>query len=89
MSDKESALAFVERMEAHRRKDPTIALTFAEIDELLRLAKTAALIEGHQINIVHGPYMIEAVSSESGEWSEKSDLHTAVRSVADKIKEAK
>jgi hypothetical protein len=94
MTAKETSLAFVERMEkfnATLRFNP-------DIEELLRLAKTAALIEEHRLRI--GYYTPDAPNDDGehgyrcwppfdvGNEKVSESLHEAVRAVADKIKEA-
>jgi len=86
MIDKETSLEFVERME----KFNATLRPNADIDELLRLAKTAALIEEHGL-MVSPPMQVRPqwfVGYDIGVSDRNKDLHSVVRAVADKIKEA-
>lgn len=83
VTTKETSLEFVERRIAERWSS-------AGEDErkTLILAKTAALIEDHRLGI--NPWSAYwDVQHRSGHYTEADDLHTAVRAVADKIKEGK
>lgn len=78
----ETSLEFVERMEQTDKH----AIALHEYDSLLRLAKTAALIDTHRLGI--NPWSAYwDVQHRSGHYTEADDLHTAVRAVADRIKE--
>lgn len=94
MTDKEPSLAFVERME---RVNAAEWFTFGpfsedETKELLRLAKTAALIDEYKIDIL-APSVKD--SPKIARWRVgplfgsvyHNDLHTAVRTMTDKSKE--
>ena len=87
MTDKETSLEFVERME----KFNATLRPNADIDELLRLAKTAALIDTHAIVVQRngGSWVAAVWKNFIHTKSLPADLHTAVRAVADKIKEGK
>ena len=87
MSDKETSLAFVERMEQTDKH----ASALHEYDKLLRLAKTAALIEDHRMDIIptHEKKFTVFVRHTVNDGVSEEELHTAVRAVADKIKEGK
>jgi len=100
MTDKETSLAFVERMErtaASDRQNGPNTLRYDEIDRLIELAKTAALIEEHRLGVM--PYQVTNVFDPGKSWVWdvsphgdepvviNADLHAAVRAVADKIKE--
>lgn len=84
MTDKETSLAFVERME---RTGPERRM---DIPNLIYLAKTAALIEEYKLEprwndereawFVSPSYRIDPCA-----WNK--DLYTAALAVADKIKE--
>lgn len=84
MSDKETSLEFVERRIAERWSS-------AGEDErkTLILAKTAALIEEHRMTIEPLDDGTGCWMSYDGEPHYHKDLHTAVRAVADKIREGK
>lgn len=81
----ETSLEFVEKLEAFYGDNSE------SMSRLLRLAKTAALIEEHRTSI-HAPYSIPAqgwlvVSTQMPRIEiELADLHEAVRAVDDKIK---
>lgn len=89
MNDKETSLEFVERMEQTDKH----ASALHEYDKLLRLAKTSALIEEHNLKLTKKPvyetWRVVAYSETSGKVTARhdADLHTAARAVADKIKE--
>ena len=85
MTDKETSLAFVERI----AKKPSDKWTQVEYEEMLKLAKTAALIEEHRMTIEPLDDGSNCWLSYDGEPHYYKDLHTAVRAVADKIKEHK
>lgn len=87
MSDKETSLAFVERME--RELEAGINQSALEAERTLRLAKTAALIEEHRMTIEPLDDGTGCWMSYDGEPHYHKDLHTAVRAVADKIREGK
>ena len=86
MSDKETSLAFVERME--KRDLWPFPITREDRAELVRLAKTAALIEEHRLRLepsVYGPdYRVISIAIN---YAHHADLHTAVRGLGEKIKE--
>lgn len=86
MSDKETSLAFVERRIAERWSS-------AGEDErkTLILAKTAALIEEHRMDVVptHEKKFTVFVRHTVNDGVSEDEFHTAVRAVADKIKEGK
>lgn len=86
MTDKETSLAFVERME---KMHLSIPFSYDERQSLLRLAKTAALIEEHGLMVNPPDGMNPAwYASEKGTFGEERlTLHEAVLAVADKIKE--
>jgi len=87
MSAKETSLEFVDRMEADYPKGFTgfTSVTSEEYQNLIRLAKTAALIDEHRLGI--NPWSAYwDVQHRSGHYTEADDLHTAVRAVADKIR---
>lgn len=86
----ETSLEFVERMEKRFELDVSgeyqIELSRNETEQFLKLAKTAALIDEHRLGI--NPWSAYwDVQHRSGHYTEADDLHTAVRAVADKIKE--
>lgn len=82
MTDKETSLAFVERI---RTLDSIADLTITERVGLLKLAKTAALIEKHRGSVA----MRTVINHYMRGMGSHEDFHTAVRAVADKIKEEK
>jgi hypothetical protein len=89
MSDKETSLAFVERMELlwnqHNEQLPFSDDCFSRFSDL---ARTAALIEEHKMNVVQMPSQIRVGSSTMiGVRGIADDLHEAVRAAADRIKE--
>ena len=90
----ETSLAFVERMERMLPVDIPPHQLQAEQDarRLLKLAKTAALIEEHGLSIGQpdedGYWCAYDTNNDDLQTNDKS-FHTAVRAVADKIKEQK
>ena len=86
MSDKETSLEFVERME----KFNATLRPNADIDELLRLSKTAALIDTHRLRLEPSACSTDyRVISVAINHAHHGELHQAVRAVADKIREGK
>ena len=78
----ETSLEFVEQLEEFYGDNSET------MNRLLHLAKTAALIDEHRLGI--NPWSVYwDVQHRSGHYTEADDLHTAVRAVADKIKEGK
>ena len=94
MIAKETSLEFVERMErtsnADRQTGPN-TLRYDDIDHLIALAKTAALIDTNAISVQRngGNCVATVWKNFIHTKSLPADLHTAVRAVADKIKEGK
>lgn len=91
VTDKETSLAFVERMEAaHAVSGAPVMYSRSNMMELLRLAKTAALVEEHRLWVEPpiGASKWRIVGRAPIQHDHK-DLHTAVRAVADRIKEGK
>ena len=97
MSDKETSLEFVERMERLLPTDIPHHQLQAEQDarQLLKLAKTAALIDEHRLNLSNGQKFPDGrvsdyrVISHVANYAHHGELHQAVLAVADKIKEGK
>jgi len=100
MSDKETSLEFVDRMPelpADIRPVERVSMPGEDYIRLRALAKTAALLEEHRLGVM--PYQATNVFDPGKFWvwdvsphgDEQvvinADLHTAVRTVADKIKE--
>jgi sulfur relay (sulfurtransferase) complex TusBCD TusD component (DsrE family) len=88
MSDKETSLAFVERMELlwnqHNEQLPFSDDCFSRFSDL---AHTAALMEEHRISIFYyADGLFDAVSGYA-RIDDNTELATAVRAVADRIKE--
>lgn len=84
----ETGLQFVERI---RTLDSLADLTITERVDLLKLAKTAALIEEHRMDIIptHEKKFTVFVRHTVNDGVSEDEFHTAVRAVADKIKEGK
>ena len=92
MTAQETSLAFVERMESVEIPSHSILISREDFLHLRQIAKTAALIEEHRIDVSFaetgdgrpaGCILFPLV----GGVFEAQDLSTAVRAVADKIKE--
>ena len=92
MTDKETSLAFVVRMERSKAQLSEFTfLTPEQVDLLLRLAKTAALIEEHRLDVMFATESNVAIYEPKANWKHVGfdNVHEAVRAVADKIKEGK
>lgn len=83
----ETSLEFVEKLEAFYGDNSE------SMSRLLRLAKTAALIEEHRLDIEQSPANVDVTWFWPGVGEPvddvhcfDEDVHTAVRAVADKIK---
>ena len=89
MTSKETSLAFVERI---RTLDSLADLTITERVDLLKLAETAALIDRYKLeprwNDERQAWFVSpSYRTDPSVWD--ADFFTAVRAVADKIKEGK
>ena len=91
MSAKETSLEFVDRMEADYPKGFTgfTSVTSEEYQNLIRLAKTAALIEVHRLDVLHNEKTCIVTGAKESQFAQTDTVHTAVLTVADKIKEQK
>lgn len=90
MTDKETNLEFVERMEAaHVVSGAPVMYSRSNMLKILHLAKTTALIEEHKLRPQWSNrnrcWHVEAINGTT--FHIAPDLHTAVRAVVDKIKE--
>ena len=91
MTDKETSLAFVERMESVEIPSHSVLISREDFLHLRQIAKTAALIEEHKINIHHidrvGIPDWLAYTEAKNMVIERGSLFESVRALADKIKE--
>lgn len=88
MSAQETSLAFVERMESVEIPSHSVLISREDFLHLRQIAKTAALIEVHRMDIIptHEKKFTVFVRHTVNDGVSEDDLNTAVRAVADKIK---
>ena len=89
MTTQETSLAFVERMESVEIPSHSVLIERKDFLLLRNLAKTAALIEVHRMDIIptHEKKFTVFVRHTVNDGVSEDDLYTAVRAVAEKIKE--
>lgn len=85
MTDKETSLEFVEAITFPEDSCLTITLEAADYRRLMKLAKTAALIEVHRMDVIptHEKKFTVFVRHTVNDGVSEDDLHTAVSAVAD------